>query len=97
MALRSLFAGSRRNINMALNIGSALSTREKRIILLQAAEEVKISIYRCAIASGVDPDELTYDWTPGEDVIEEPGQQLFTELKKLKTIEDKLAALPAED
>lgn len=82
---------------MALNIGSALSTREKRIILQQAAEEVKISLYRCAIASGVDPDTLTYDWVPGDDVIEEPTQQLFTELKKLKTIEEKLASLPAED
>lgn len=82
---------------MSLNIGSALSTREKRIILQQAVEETKISLYRCAIASGVDPDDLTYDWQPGEDVIEEPGQQLFNELRKLKVIEEKLAALPADE
>ena len=82
---------------MSLDIGSALSTREKRIVLKQASEECKISIYRLAVAAGVDPDILTYDWVPDEYAIEEPSQQLLIELRKLQTIVGKLDSLPSGD
>jgi|688.fasta_scaffold12340_12 hypothetical protein len=82
---------------MSLNISSALSTREKRIVLSQASEEVKISLYRCAVTCGIDPDSLTYEWVPGDDAPEEPAQQLLKELKKLKIINQKIQDLPEGD
>jgi len=91
------FEGREGDLKMSLDISSALSTREKRIILTQASEEVKISIYRCAVSAGIDPDILTYDWVPDEYAIEEPSQQLLTELRKLKTITEKLNSLPSGD
>ena len=81
---------------MGLNLGASLTTEEKRILLQQSEEECKISLYRVAIASGVDPDDLDFGWEPGPDAIEEPAQQLFRELKKLQKIQTLLAALPAE-
>jgi hypothetical protein len=91
------FQGHEGDFEMPLDISSALSTREKRIVLTQASEECKISIYRLSVAAGVDPDILTYDWVPEEYAIEEPAQQLLIELRKLKTIAEKLSSLPSGD
>lgn len=80
---------------MPLNIGASISDAEKKVMLESAAEELKLNLWRTCIVAGIDPDTLSWEWTPGEDVSEEFGQQVLRELAKLKGIEDKLQAIVA--
>jgi len=80
---------------MPLNIGASISDAEKKVMLESAAEEVKINLWRTCIVAGIDPDSLSFEWTPDEGSSEEFGQQILRELAKLKTIGEKLEALSA--
>jgi len=80
---------------MAFNFSSSIPVSRQREELNVLMSEVMVLLYRGALSFGVDPETLTEDWEPGEELSDIDTSSLARDLAKYSLIKSKLDGLPS--